>query len=150
MTPLRGRIAGLAIGLSICAFGVGCVDRTVKINSEPPGALVFLNDQEVGRAPVKVNFTWYGDYDIILRHPGYKTIQTNRRIEAPWYQWPGIDLVTECLIPMTIHDDRDLGTFTLEKSEKPTKPELIQRAEEMRAMAAGNGPADPEPVSTPE
>lgn len=137
-----GMVLGLAtIGLS----GTGCVDRTVKINSEPPGALVFLNDEEVGRAPVKVNFTWYGDYDIILRHKGYKTLQTNRRIEAPWYQWPGIDLVTECLIPMTIHDDRDFGTFTLEKSQKPTKTELIQRAEDMRAMAVGGNATPPEP-----
>ncbi|HRW51245.1 MAG TPA: PEGA domain-containing protein [Phycisphaerae bacterium] len=123
--------------LLACMSSVGCVDRTVKINSEPSGALVYLNDQEVGRSPVKVNFTWYGDYDIIIRHKGYKTLKTNQRIDAPWYQWPGIDLVSECLIPTTIHDDRDLGTFTLEKLEKPTKEALIRNAEEMRSRAIG-------------
>ena len=126
---------------------VGCVDRTIKINSEPAGALVYLNDQEIGRSPVKVNFTWYGDYDIILRKKGYKTLQTNRRIEAPWYQWPGIDLVTECLIPTTIHDDRDLGTFALEKQVKPTKTQLIQNAEEMRSLAGADMALDPAPLA---
>lgn len=126
-----------------CLSAVGCVDRTIKINSEPAGALVYLNDQEVGRAPIKVNFTWYGDYDIILRKKGYKTVLTHKRIDAPWYQWPGIDLVTECLIPTTIHDDRDFGTFEMEKLQNPSKEELIQRAEEMRSMAIGSEmPAD--------
>ncbi len=125
----------------------GCVERTVSINSEPAGALVYLNDQEVGRAPVKVNFTWYGDYDIILRKEGYETLQTNRRIDAPWYQWPVIDLVAECMIPTTIRDDRDLGTFTLTKAEFPTKEELIRNAEEMRTMAAGAAAKDDPPVS---
>lgn len=141
----RARIVGTALSICLmlaCMSAIGCVDRTVKINSEPQGALVYLNDQEVGRSPVKVNFTWYGDYDIIIRQKGYKTLQTNKRIDAPWYQWPGIDLITECLIPMTIHDDRDLGTFTLEKIEKPTKEQLIQHAEEMRSLAIGDSPAE--------
>lgn len=142
----RARNVGALFSLCLmlaCMTAVGCVDRTVKINSEPPGALVYLNDQEIGRSPIKVNFTWYGDYDIIIRQKGYKTLQTNKRIDAPWYQWPGIDLVTECLIPMTIHDDRDLGTFTLEKIEKPTKEQLIHNAEEMRTLAIGDEPAEP-------
>ena len=139
--------AMLSVGLMVaCMSAVGCVDRTVKINSEPAGALVYLNDQEIGRSPVKVNFTWYGDYDIIIRQKGYKTLQTSKRIDAPWYQWPGIDLVTECLIPTTIHDDRDLGTFTLEKIEKPTKPQLIQNAEEMRSLAIGDESLEPAPT----
>jgi len=133
----------LSLGLAV-AVVAGCVERTVTIKSEPDGALVYLNDQEIGRAPVKVNFTWYGDYDIILRKKGYETLKTNRRIEAPWYQWPGIDFVAECMIPTTIHDDHDLGTFQLAKAKQPTKAELIRNAEEMRTMAVG-GDADFEP-----
>ena len=137
----------LVFCVSLCLAmltSIGCVERTVTIKSDPDGALVFLNDQEIGRAPVKVNFTWYGDYDIILRKKGYETLKTNRRIEAPWYQWPGIDFVAECMIPTTIRDDRDLGTFALAKAQAPTKSELIRNAEEMRAMAVG-GDADVEP-----
>lgn len=118
----------------------GCIERTVSINTEPEGATVFLNDQEVGKSPVKVPFTWYGDYDIIVRKPGYKTVHTNRRIDAPWYQWPGIDLVTECLIPFTVHDDRVVDTLVLEQQSRPSNQELLDAANEMRARM--DNPAD--------
>lgn len=118
----------------------GCIERTVSINTEPEGATVFLNDQEVGKSPVKVPFTWYGDYDIIVRKPGYKTVHTNRRIDAPWYQWPGIDLVTECMIPFTVHDDRVVDTLVLEQQTRPSNQELLDAANEMRARM--DNPAD--------
>ena len=118
----------------------GCIERTVSINTEPEGATVFLNDQEVGKSPVKVPFTWYGDYDIIIRKPGYQTVHTNRRIDAPWYQWPGIDLVTECLIPFTVHDDRVVDTLVLEQQSRPSNQELLDAANEMRARM--DNPAD--------
>jgi hypothetical protein len=46
----------------------GCVERTITINSEPQGALVYLNDEEVGRTPVSVPFLYYGTYDVRLEH----------------------------------------------------------------------------------
>src|SRR6202000_2421377 len=51
---------------SLCLFS-GCVERKITIGSAPAGAIVTLNDEEVGRTPVTVPFTWYGDYDIVLR-----------------------------------------------------------------------------------
>ncbi len=42
----------------------GCVERTVTITSEPDNALVYLNDEEIGRTPVTVSFTFYGVYDV--------------------------------------------------------------------------------------
>jgi hypothetical protein len=47
---------------------LGCVERTISITSEPEGALVYLNDEEVGRTPVSVPFTFYGVYDVRLEH----------------------------------------------------------------------------------
>src|SRR5262249_26230601 len=32
----------------------GCIERTVTIRTEPDNALVYLNDEEVGRSPVTV------------------------------------------------------------------------------------------------
>ena len=32
----------------------GCVQRTITVNSDPQGALVYLNDIEIGRTPVTV------------------------------------------------------------------------------------------------
>lgn len=45
-----------------------CVERTISITSTPSGALVHLNDQEVGRTPLTVPFTYYGVYDVRLEH----------------------------------------------------------------------------------
>lgn len=127
------------IALIGCAGGLaGCVERTVTINTEPAGATVILNDQEVGQSPVKVPFTWYGDYDIILRKPGYETIQTNRKIKAPWYQTPFIDLFAECLVPFTIYDERDLGTFALSPVAPVPQDQLLQNAAELKQRALAN------------
>lgn len=73
----------------------GCVRRKLLISSEPAGALVYLNDQEVGRTPIEVPFTWYGTYDVRLERDGYAPLWTERTASAPWWDRPGIDLLTE-------------------------------------------------------
>lgn len=123
---------GLAAAI-LCA--AGCIERTVTINTEPEGARIFLNDQEVGQSPVKVPFTWYGDYDVIVRMKGYETVKANHRLHAPWYQWPGIDVFAECLVPFTIRDDRVLETYVLRPVEAPPKEALLNDAAEMREQA---------------
>ncbi|MBX3394237.1 MAG: PEGA domain-containing protein [Phycisphaerae bacterium] len=130
LVPLGG------LALIICS----CVERTVTINTEPQGATVVLNDQEVGQSPVRVPFTWYGDYDIIIRKDGHKTLSTHHRLNAPWYQWPLIDLVSECLVPFTIRDDQVIDTFVLEPAEVPTKDDLLRRSEELRTRAIQDAP----------
>jgi hypothetical protein len=118
---------------------VGCIERTVSINTEPEGATVLLNDQEVGKSPVKVPFTWYGDYDIIIRKPGYETIRTNHKLTAPWYQWPVIDIFAECLVPVTIHDDRTIDTFVLQARKPAVKQDLLEAADATRQEARASG-----------
>lgn len=48
----------------------GCVERLITVRSQPPGALVHLNDEEIGRTPVTVPFKFYGTYDVRLEHEG--------------------------------------------------------------------------------
>lgn len=123
----------------ILAFSLlsGCVERTVSINTEPQGATVILNDQEVGKSPVKVPFTWYGDYDIIIRKPGYKTLKTNHKLDPPWYQWPVIDLFAECLVPFTVYDNREIETLVLAPRTPVDKEALLQSAQDLRGRALG-------------
>src|ERR1051325_4295044 len=73
----------------------GCAHRTLDITSEPSGALVFLNGQEVGRTPMRYDFTWYSDYDVILRKDGYETLKTHRNISTPLLFIPPLDLIGE-------------------------------------------------------
>lgn len=117
------------------AIGGGCVRRTVAINTDPQGARVWLNDREVGTSPVSVDFTWYGDYDVVIRHPGeekkYATLKTNHRLNPPWYQQPGIDFVVEVLWPFTVHDRQEMF-FTLEPMAEVKQDQLIEQATQFR------------------
>jgi hypothetical protein len=112
-------------------LNTGCVRRTLTINTEPQGALIFLNDEEVGRSPVSTDFLWYGDYDVIARLEGYETLATHHFIKAPWYQKPGIDFFSEILYPGKIHDQRS-ADFTLEPEVTPDRNELLERASEFK------------------
>ena len=124
----------LAVGLLASLVG-GCVERRMKIQTDPPGALVVVNDEEVGISPVTFSFLWYGDYDIILRKPGFQTLSTHYRVKAPWYQWPPFDLVAETMVPARICDEHVLPTFELEPATTPMVSDVVQRAAELRNRA---------------
>jgi hypothetical protein len=86
---------------------VGCVQRTMTINSDPPGAVVVMNDQELGRTPLTKGFTWYGTYDVQVRMEGYETLSKKEPVIAPVWQWPPFDLAAE-LWPGHLKDERHL------------------------------------------
>lgn len=86
---------GKLLCLALLPLGLGCAQRTLDITSEPSGALVYLNGEEVGRTPVRYYFEWYNDYDVTLRMEGYDTLKTHRAIKAPIYAIPPIDLFSE-------------------------------------------------------
>jgi hypothetical protein len=119
----------MALVLLMVAAG-GCAQRTLTIKSEPSGALVWLNDLEVGRTPVTVEITEYGDYEVILRKEGYETTKTSRALWPPVYMIPPADLASE----MVGASDHTEWTFALRPtSTQPTDlRELIARGEELR------------------
>ena len=49
----------------------GCVERELTITTKPQGALVVLNDEEIGTSPVTVPFNWYGDYRVRISKSGF-------------------------------------------------------------------------------
>ena len=114
----------------VAALG-GCVEREMTITTDPPGALVFVSDKEIGRSPVSQRFLWYGDYDIILRLKGYKTLKTHANLRPPIYEIPPLDLLS-AIAPWTYYDRRYLH-FEMEKLVIPGDDELIRRAKALRA-----------------
>ena len=112
----------------------GSVRRTIIIESKPSGALVWLNDNEVGRTPTEVPFTWYGTYSVRLEHEGYEPLISTGKIRAPFYQWLVLDLPFETIIPGTRHDTHYLY-YTLKPAEPADPKELLNRAEAMRHEA---------------
>lgn len=129
--------------LMLLATLAGCVERKLTIRTVPDGATVVLNDQEVGKSPVTVPFTWYGDYDVVCRKERFAAERTHVKLDAPWYELPVVDLFSECLVPVTIRDYRE-RTIELRPESVPSAAELLQRAGEMRDRALapdGAGPA---------
>lgn len=102
----------------------------MKITSEPQGALVYVSDVEVGRTPVELPFTWYGDYDIILRLDGYETLKTHSLLTPPVYEIPPLDLLS-AMAPWTYNDRRYLH-FQLEAVTPTNDDELIGKALQLR------------------
>lgn len=110
----------------------GCVERTLQVTSEPSGALVYLNGDEVGRTPMRKNFLWYGTYDVELRKEGYETKVTEAKVWAPWWQIPPIDLLAE-LIPLPLQDNHAVS-YTLQPvtREQVDPQRAIDRAVQLR------------------
>lgn len=119
---------------AVCVTGVvlvGCVERQLTINTEPQGAMVVLNDQQIGESPVTVPFNWYGDYWVRVSKDGYETLNTHRELEAPLHDYLPFDLFVQILYPGHIVDTYE-WTFELEPQTYPTPEELIEHARSLR------------------
>ncbi len=86
-----GAVVGAMVGLG------GCMHRSLDITSEPTGATVYLNDVEVGRTPLEVGFTYYGEYDVLLMKDGFEPLRTRKDAVAPIYEHPPLDLAAEAM-----------------------------------------------------
>ena len=83
MGPYMGMNKSLLLFCILIVGVAGCVERKLTINTNPAGAQVFLNDEEIGVSPVTTSFNWYGDYNITIRKQGCETLQTHRKLQAP-------------------------------------------------------------------
>jgi hypothetical protein len=108
----------------------GCVERRLTINTQPQGALIVLNDEEIGASPVTVPFNWYGDYDVRISKEGFATLKTHRELKAPWYDAFPFDFFA-MLNPKRTVDSYE-WTFDLSPLQQPTREKLIQNAEELK------------------
>ena len=109
----------------------GCVRRRLTVRSNPPGAMVFVDNQPIGFTPCSVDFTYYGTREIRLVKSGYETLTINQPIPTPWYQVPPLDFVSDNLVPAKIRDNRTVS-FTLQPQIMRPVEEIIARGSELR------------------
>ena len=83
----------------------GCIRRSLTITTEPPGAMVYVNDALKGETPISYDFTWYGWHRLIIRKEGFERIEERKLLRAPFYFWIPFDLAME-LLPLPIRDRR--------------------------------------------
>ncbi len=136
----------LALAFAILACGnTGCVQRRFTVRSNPPGALVYIDDYEIGTTPVSTDFVYYGTRKIRLVKDGYETLTVLQPVPTPWYQYPGIDFVADNLMPGEIRDERVLDYQLHPQVIVPTE-QLLGRADELRR---GSHIATPAPAMPP-
>jgi hypothetical protein len=121
-------IAAAAVGL----LTTGCVQRRMTIRSNPPGAQVYIDNQEIGRTPVSTDFIYYGRRDIRLVKDGYETLQVKQSIWAPWYEWPVLAFFAENVVPFELRDERRFD-YQMQPAMVVPSQTLLSRAEELRA-----------------
>ena len=109
----------------------GCVERKLTINTDPQGAVVVLNDEEIGTSPVSVPFNWYGDYRVRISKSGFETLSTHRKLKAPWYDYFPFDFFAQIVYPKRIVDSYE-WTFELEPQKEISREELIRKADELK------------------
>ena len=120
-----------AVSLFVLMVLAGCVERELTINTTPQGALVSLNDEEIGVSPVKVNFNWYGDYCVRISKEGYETLNTHRKLKGPWYDKFPFDFFAQIVNPNRIVDSYE-WMFELSPRRQISRDELIQNARELK------------------
>lgn len=120
MNPLliRARLCGgLLLGLSLLLVA-GCGTlfdgsrQEVRINSQPAGASVFINNQSFGETPTVVQLKRSGTFTLILEMPGYEPyeVKLDRKIPSRfwwrniWVLGWGIDYVSGSLYELSPKD----------------------------------------------
>jgi len=117
--------------------------------TNPPGATVYLDSKEIGRTPFSTNFTHYGKREFRIVKQGYETKTELVPVRAPWYQWVGIDFVSEVLLPGKLTDHKTYE-FDLQPERVVPNSEIVTRAEQFRETAHADGmPRIGNPAVTP-
>ena len=125
--------------VTACTVTSGCVRRTLRISSAPPGALVWVNHQEVGRTPLEIDFTYYGHYDVQLSLEGSEPLLTTADADPPLWDSIGMDLLFE-VAPFESQSVVEWH-FDLEPRDNDLDA-LVDRARGLRLESAPEKPMD--------
>jgi hypothetical protein len=134
-------VCGCLVAVAALVPSWGCVQRRMTIRSNPPGALVYVDDYQIGTTPVSTDFIYYGTRKIRLVKDGYETLTVRQPFPIPWYEIFPLDFVTENLWPWEIRDERVVDLAMSTTASIPPES-VVARAEQAR-LSAGSLPAPP-------
>ena len=163
MSKTARSIIIIAIVAELFAF-TGCVRRRLTLRTDPPGATVYLDNVEIGKTPISRDFNFYGTRELRFVKEGCETHTEMIKLRAPWYEWVGLDFVSETLVPGEILD-RHNHSVKLRPLDVTSPDVLIAQAEQLKGIAhssnnvriesviSGNSttsnPTNPNPSETP-
>ena len=123
-----------AVAILFCLCSSGCVRRRMTIRSYPPGAQVFVDNEEIGTTPCSTSYVYYGKRNIMVVKDGYKTETLVHEFTVPWYEYVPLDFINENLNPREIRDESTIDVnLTPQENVPPEK--LLERANSMRGGA---------------
>ncbi len=102
------RLLHIVLGVVLMSASTGCIQRRLTVRTNPPGALVYIDNYEIGTTPVATDYVYYGTRNVRIVKDGYETLEVKQYIPAPWYDWFPLDFVTENLVPVELRDERAL------------------------------------------
>lgn len=155
ITPFARQLV-LVLAAGHLLFAPGCVRRRLTVRTNPPGAQVFVDDQEIGTTPCSAPFVYYGTRKITVMKDGYKTETIFQKIPPPWYEYPPLDFLVENAVPREIRDER-IVDVQLSPQELVPQQKLLDRATTLRDSARSGTvtpmtaalTAQPRPVEPP-
>src|SRR5262245_47144254 len=124
----------LVLCATVAWLSSGCMHRRLTIRSDPPGALVQVDGEEVGYTPTSIDYTYYGTREITLQRAGYKTLTTQVKLSTPWYQVFPLEFITDNFAFTKINDRRDV-TYALTPEAFEPRGFLEDRANSLRSEA---------------
>ncbi|HTE04603.1 MAG TPA: PEGA domain-containing protein [Planctomycetota bacterium] len=81
------------------------MSRTLSVRSDPPGAIVVMDGKRVGTTPYDQVLDSYGTRSLDLELDGYRSRHELLDVPLPWWQFFPLDIVTDLLLPLGLHDD---------------------------------------------
>jgi hypothetical protein len=118
MLLVSGRSGLLAAAvLLLLLLAPGCISRVLEIRSEPSGAMVYLDGEELGTTPLTHHFTHYGARRVVLAKELCESRAETVSIRAPWWGWFPFDFFVE-LWPAEVVDRHEIS-FALAAAEGP-------------------------------
>ncbi len=130
----NNQLAWLLLAILLVSSQLGCVRRRMTIRSNPPGAVVYVDQQRIGVTPVSTGYTYYGTRNVQLVKDGYETVTEKHHFATPWYEYPVVDFFSENLWPFETRDERILD-FDLPPQQAIAPTQVMERAGQLRNEA---------------
>ena len=121
----RALTSSAVLGTFLIA-STSCVERILQVRSDPSGAVVYVNGEEVGTTPMDRPFTFYGTVEVALRAKGHFSHRELKVLEPPWYEMFPLDLFSEMFVPWRM---RDVHAVEVILKPSPTEVTEAQRAD---------------------
>ena len=117
--------------VSVGLFFSGCLSKTITVTSTPPGAILSINDVEIGKTPTTTDWHGGGTYRFELKHKSYQPVDEHIKIKYRWYSYPIIDMGADFMTTKNINDHRQWH-FDMQPLQKESIATSKKHAEKMR------------------